>query len=421
MIATGTLTAMGRSSGRGLIAAVVATAVVSLGAVAAAQSDSTRRPRRWRWPEAGAGRRLRRTGLRRRRPRRAEAAVRGRAAGLDPGLREGKTAGRALPRHPRPGPATAARRACSRSPSTRATRRTGRFYVYFVNRGGNIEVDAFRRKKHDTTRADLQSRRKVIEIAHPATRTTTAASSSSAPTACSTSAPATAAAAATPTPTPRTRTVLLGKLLRIDPRKGGGYATPGSNPFSGGNGKDEIYALGLRNPYRFSFDRKTGDIFIGDVGQDALRGDRPRGPAAGSRRELRLGHLRGQPRLRGRRSAGELPRRRCSSISSRGGNCAVTGGYVVRDPRAAGARRPLRLRRLLRRRAALLRSLQPGAKRFRHRARAQRAELVRRGRRAAASTSPRSPAASSGSPRSSAWVGAQRGRSSLRCSPARAI
>src|SRR3954454_11024525 len=63
----------------------------------------------------------------------------------------------------------------------------------------------------------------------------------------------------------------LGKLLRIDPRAGGGrpYRVPSSNPFAKRSGaKPEIYSYGLRNPWRFSFDRRTGAITIGDVGQD---------------------------------------------------------------------------------------------------------------------------------------------------------
>lgn len=60
---------------------------------------------------------------------------------------------------------------------------------------------------------------------------------------------------------------LLGKILRLDV-SGIGYAPPVTNPFvSDPNGKDEIWAYGLRNPWRFSFDRSLGDLYIGDVGQ----------------------------------------------------------------------------------------------------------------------------------------------------------
>ena len=60
---------------------------------------------------------------------------------------------------------------------------------------------------------------------------------------------------------------LLGKMLRIDVDSGTPYGIPPDNPFVGKAGADEIWALGLRNPWRFSFDRQTGDLLIGDVGQ----------------------------------------------------------------------------------------------------------------------------------------------------------
>ena len=75
------------------------------------------------------------------------------------------------------------------------------------------------------------------------------------------------------------KTTLLGKILRISPQPGGTYTIPAGNPFSGGpecsSGPSssancpEIWAYGLRNPWRFSFDSATGDMVIGDVGQSA--------------------------------------------------------------------------------------------------------------------------------------------------------
>jgi hypothetical protein len=65
---------------------------------------------------------------------------------------------------------------------------------------------------------------------------------------------------------------LLGKMLRIDIDHSSGtqaYSSPSDNPFVGSSGRDEIYAVGLRNPFRFSFDRATGPLFLGDVGQSA--------------------------------------------------------------------------------------------------------------------------------------------------------
>jgi len=62
---------------------------------------------------------------------------------------------------------------------------------------------------------------------------------------------------------------LLGKMLRLDVSTETGYAIPPTNPFVGIDGDDEIWAYGLRNPWRNTFDRLTGDLFIADVGQDA--------------------------------------------------------------------------------------------------------------------------------------------------------
>lgn len=66
---------------------------------------------------------------------------------------------------------------------------------------------------------------------------------------------------------------LLGKILRIDVDHANGsipYSSPSDNPFFGSiPGRDEIYALGMRNPWRFSFDRATGKLYVGDVGQSA--------------------------------------------------------------------------------------------------------------------------------------------------------
>jgi glucose/arabinose dehydrogenase len=66
---------------------------------------------------------------------------------------------------------------------------------------------------------------------------------------------------------------LLGKMMRIDVNNSGAttpYAIPADNPFAGGGGLPEIYAIGFRNPWRFSFDRSSGRLFVADVGQDSF-------------------------------------------------------------------------------------------------------------------------------------------------------
>jgi glucose/arabinose dehydrogenase len=62
---------------------------------------------------------------------------------------------------------------------------------------------------------------------------------------------------------------LLGKMLRIDVNSGAPYGIPADNPYVGTAGADEIWAIGLRNPWKFSFDKTRGNLWIADVGQDA--------------------------------------------------------------------------------------------------------------------------------------------------------
>ena len=126
---------------------------------------------------------------------------------------------------------------------------------------------------------------------------------------------------------------LLGKILRIDPRASGGrpYRVPSSNPFVSRPGaRGEIYSYGLRNPWRFSFDRSTGDLSIGDVGQNAV--DEINFARKGAARGANYGW---RPFEGTRRNFDEpAPDAVAPVIESRlrdDGNCSLTGGYVVRD------------------------------------------------------------------------------------------
>ena len=129
---------------------------------------------------------------------------------------------------------------------------------------------------------------------------------------------------------------LLGKILRIDPRRHGraAYSIPRDNPFVGRRGaRGEIYSYGLRNPWRFSFDRATGDMVIGDVGQDeteevdfALRGT-----ARGANYGWRV--FEGRRRDTRERAPGAVAP--VLTYPHSAGRCAITGGYVVRDPALA--------------------------------------------------------------------------------------
>src|SRR4051794_2108227 len=78
---------------------------------------------------------------------------------------------------------------------------------------------------------------------------------------------------------------LRGKLLRIHPKAGGGYTIPLGNLFPQGTAatKPEIYAMGLRNPFRFAVNRKNGDVYLGDYSPDANAPNPQRGPAGQGR------------------------------------------------------------------------------------------------------------------------------------------
>jgi glucose/arabinose dehydrogenase len=133
---------------------------------------------------------------------------------------------------------------------------------------------------------------------------------------------------------------LLGKILRIDPRArdGRAYSASPRNPFAGRAGaRSEIYAYGLRNPWRFSFDRKRGDLIIGDVGQNAfeeidfVRRGAGRGANFGWR----------PYEGRSRYTPGESAPGHVRPVIVRAhsdGYCSITGGVVVRDPQLPALR-----------------------------------------------------------------------------------
>jgi glucose/arabinose dehydrogenase len=123
---------------------------------------------------------------------------------------------------------------------------------------------------------------------------------------------------------------LLGKILRINVNSGSPYSSPGDNPYVGVPGRDEIFAIGLRNPWRFSFDRITGQMWVGDVGQ-------------GAREEVNTPIVKGGNYgwrvFEGSLCTG-LDASLCNSPANfippvfdythGGGRCSVTGGYAYR-------------------------------------------------------------------------------------------
>jgi glucose/arabinose dehydrogenase len=217
-------------------------------------------------------------------------------------------------------------------------KKSGAFYVYFVNKKGSIEVDEYRRAS--ATRAATGSRRTVIVIPHPVNANHNGGQmqflgedlyfgTGD------------GGAGGDPPNNAQNKDVLLGKLLRIDPRASGGkpYTVPSSNPFVGAPGRDEIYSYGLRNPFRFSFDLTTNPadprIAIGDVGQNRFEEIDYTTVAAARGANFGWDALEGFHAYEDEDSGTPDPGGTTKPIfaypHSRDGSCSVIGGYVVAD------------------------------------------------------------------------------------------
>jgi glucose/arabinose dehydrogenase len=124
---------------------------------------------------------------------------------------------------------------------------------------------------------------------------------------------------------------LLGKVLRIQPRGSGEgrYQIPPDNPFVGrANARPEIWAYGLRNPWRFSFDRESGDLWIGDVGQGTWEEVDVEPVGSGGGVDYGWDRLEGTHPYEGGPVDDAVPP--VYEYPHDGGVCAVTGGYVYR-------------------------------------------------------------------------------------------
>ena len=127
---------------------------------------------------------------------------------------------------------------------------------------------------------------------------------------------------------------LFGKIMRIDPRASGDmpYTVPADNPFAGqGDARGEIYSYGLRNPWRFSFDSATGDLTIGDVGQDAEEEIDVVAAGAGSGANFGWSAFEGNQRFNDDQEPADAIEPVLVALHD-DGNCSITGGLTVRDP-----------------------------------------------------------------------------------------
>jgi glucose/arabinose dehydrogenase len=217
---------------------------------------------------------------------------------------------------------------------------SGSFYVYYNDKAGNIRIDEF--KRASATRAAPGSQREVIGIPHPENANHNGGQMQFLGNLLYFGT-GDGGSAGDPPNNAQNKDVLLGKLVRIDPRPSGGrpYSVPPSNPFVGKPGRDEIYSYGLRNPFRFSFDTvsaKQPRIAIADVGQNKFEELDYTTVAAASGANFGWDAFEGFAPYREENSGTPDPGGTTKPIfayphSRAGGSCSIIGGYVVADRR----------------------------------------------------------------------------------------
>ena len=211
--------------------------------------------------------------------------------------------------------------------------KSGRFYVDFTDTNGDTHIQEFRRDPDDPRVADPGTRRELLRLDQPA-ENHNGGLLLFGPDELMYVGTGDGGSAGDPMRNAQDLSNLLGKILRIDPRPANGrpYRIPSGNPFTDESGaRGEIYSYGLRNPWRFTFDRRTDALSIGDVGQDSLEEidlvARRRGRGA----NFGWSAFEGDERFNQDQSAeGAIPPVLTYPL---GAACAVTGGYVVRDER----------------------------------------------------------------------------------------
>jgi glucose/arabinose dehydrogenase len=146
----------------------------------------------------------------------------------------------------------------------------GYFYVNYVGEGDTTHIARFSVSESDPNLADPSSELRMINIAQPYTNHN-GGDLQFGPDGYLYIGMGDGGSAGDPQNRAQNPMELFGKMLRIDVDNGNPYSIPVTNPFYGSlSARNEIWALGLRNPWRFSFDRLSGDLWIGDVGQNAV-------------------------------------------------------------------------------------------------------------------------------------------------------
>src|SRR5215216_3483673 len=197
----------------------------------------------------------------------------------------------------------------------------GRFFVNYTNNNGDTEIARFQ-VSGDPNSADPNSEVKLLGVNQPFPNHNGGVLAFG-PDGYLYAGLGDGGAAGDPLGNAQNTNALLGKILRIDVDSAEPYAVPADNPFG-----NEVWAYGLRNPWRFSFDRATGDLYIGDVGQNAWEeiDYLPTGSAGGT--NFGWDQREGAHDYQGTASANFTEP--VAEYSHQEGGCSVTGGYVYR-------------------------------------------------------------------------------------------
>jgi len=204
----------------------------------------------------------------------------------------------------------------------------GKFYVNYTDRGGNTKIVEFRRRNKNRARTNG---RRLLTVRQPFVNHN-GGMIEFGPDGFLYIATGDGGSGGDPLRAGQNVKTLLGKLLRIDVNgrsRGRQYRIPKGNPFRTKPGRPEVYSYGLRNPWRFSFDRKRGDLWIGDVGQDTIEeiSFRPKGRGRGA--NFGWNAFEGRSRFGGRLLGSKhIPP--VAQHTHRSGFCSITGGYVYR-------------------------------------------------------------------------------------------
>ena len=206
------------------------------------------------------------------------------------------------------------------------------FYVFYTNTVGDIVIARYLRNATDADLADSSSATQLLTVEHSAFSNHNGGMLAFGPDGCLYAGIGDGGDSGDPNNNGQNLSFLLGKLLRLNPNTGDPCNNVIINPFVLLGGAQEVWSLGLRNPWRFSFDRDTGDLYIGDVGENAREEiDVAVAPNAGRQANygwrLMEGFLCFNPSMNCNSGGLTLPVLDYPHLS---GACAVTGGYVYR-------------------------------------------------------------------------------------------